>query len=84
MIKKKKEAVVISVRDAGIGIDKIHQQKIFERFYQVGMSHENTLSGLGMGLYIAHQIAVLHDGKLTVESEKGKGSTFSLTLPLTV
>jgi signal transduction histidine kinase len=65
-----------------VGIDKEDRDRIFERFYQVTTSPDSAASGLGMGLYIAHQIIMLHKGHLLVESEKGKGSTFSFVLPL--
>lgn len=73
--------VLVSVRDFGIGIDKKHQKKIFERFYRVSGSVETTFPGLGIGLYISSEIIRRHGGKLYVESTKGKGSTFSFTLP---
>lgn len=81
IVKKHKE-VVLSVKDDGVGIDKEDKERIFERFYQVTTSPDSAASGLGMGLYIAHQIIMLHKGHLLVESEKGKGSTFSFVLPL--
>jgi signal transduction histidine kinase len=77
-----KDRVVIQVRDYGVGIAKVHQNKIFERFYRVNDSHENTFPGLGMGLYIACAIVKHYAGTITVESEEGKGSTFSVSLPV--
>jgi PAS domain S-box-containing protein len=82
LISKKAKAVTLGVKDKGIGIGKEHKDRIFERFYQVTSAPDSAASGLGMGLYIAHQIVMLHKGQLFVESEKGKGSTFSFTLPL--
>jgi signal transduction histidine kinase len=76
------DRVVIQVRDYGVGIAKVHQNKIFERFYRVNDSHENTFPGLGMGLYIACAIVKHYAGTITVESEEGKGSTFSVSLPV--
>lgn len=73
------ESVHIAVRDYGIGIPKTAQQHIFDRFYRVD---NKTIPGLGMGLYIAHEIVQYHGGKLTVESEEGKGSTFVISLPI--
>jgi len=72
----------MSVQDFGIGIAKEHQHKIFERFYQVTDPEENTYPGLGIGLYISCQIVKRHGGQLWVESEKGEGATFHVTLPL--
>lgn len=75
--------VFCSVKDFGMGIPKDQQQRIFERFYRVGGNTENTYSGLGLGLYISAEIVKRHHGKLTVQSEYGKGSTFQFELPLT-
>ncbi len=72
----------VSVQDFGIGIAKEHQLKIFERFYQVTDPEEKTYPGLGIGLYISCQIVKRHGGQLWVESEKGEGATFHVTLPL--
>ncbi len=81
-MKKEKPNVVISIQDYGIGIPKELHQKIFERFYQVTDSKGYTYSGMGLGLYIAHEIIIKHGGKLWVESEVGIGSTFFFTLPI--
>lgn len=72
----------IGVQDSGIGIDKNHQKKIFDRLYQVTDPKEKTFPGFGMGLYISKEIVKKHKGRIWVESEKGKGSTFYFTLPL--
>jgi PAS domain S-box-containing protein len=77
-----RDCVHISVQDFGIGIDYEHQEKIFERFYQVTDAAEKTYSGLGIGLYISNQIIKRHHGHLWIESEKDKGATFHVTLPL--
>ena len=73
---------IVSVQDFGIGIAKEHQQKIFERFYQVINPEEKTYPGLGIGLYLSHEIIKRHGGSMWLESEKGKGSTFHFSLPL--
>jgi PAS domain S-box-containing protein len=73
---------VVRVQDFGIGIDAIHHQKIFERFYQVTDPEERTYPGLGMGLYISSEIVERHHGRMWVESRKGEGSQFSVSLPL--
>jgi PAS domain S-box-containing protein len=74
--------VVVSVKDFGIGIQKSHQHKIFERFYRVFDSTDKTFPGLGLGLYIASEIVKRHGGKLWVKSNVGKGSTFYFSLPV--
>ena len=73
---------IVSVQDFGIGIAETHQEKIFERFYQVNDDTEKTFPGLGIGLYISSQIVRGHHGRLWVESAKGAGATFYVTLPL--
>ncbi|HSW96344.1 MAG TPA: HAMP domain-containing sensor histidine kinase [Candidatus Saccharimonadales bacterium] len=80
MTKIEKGSVTISVQDFGIGIAKEDQPKIFKRFQRVG--NQNTFGGLGLGLFIAATIMQRHGGKIWVESEEGKGSTFSFSLPL--
>ncbi|MBV9711631.1 MAG: PAS domain S-box protein [Ktedonobacteraceae bacterium] len=81
-IAKEQDEVHISVQDFGIGIAEEHQHRIFERFYQVADSEEQTYPGLGIGLYISCEIVKRHGGKMWVESKKGLGSTFHFTLPL--
>ncbi len=82
IIRPASDIVTVSVRDYGIGIAKEHHSRIFERFYRVTSSHDNTFPGLGIGLYISHEIIQAHEGKIWVESEEGKGSTFFVSLPL--
>lgn len=76
------DSVTVSVKDQGIGIDKKQHLRIFERFYRVQGKSEQTYPGFGIGLFIANEIVVRHEGHMNVESEKGKGSTFSFTLPI--
>ncbi|MDB5133952.1 MAG: domain S-box protein [Mucilaginibacter sp.] len=73
--------VRVSVSDLGIGLSDEQKYKIFERFYRVEDKKSMT-SGLGMGLYISSEIINTHNGKIGVESEFGKGSTFYFDLPL--
>jgi PAS domain S-box-containing protein len=72
--------VSVSVKDFGIGINKEEQQKIFERFYRVGGKSEKTFPGFGIGLFIASSIIQKHNGSISINSEKGKGSEFIFTL----
>ena len=74
--------IAFSVKDYGIGIDKGEQKKIFERFYRAKGKEEQTYPGFGIGLFIANEFVQKHGGRLTVESEKGKGSEFTFTLPI--
>jgi signal transduction histidine kinase len=73
---------VVRVQDFGLGIDEAHQEKIFERFYQVNEPETKHFAGLGIGLYISSEIIKRHKGRIWVESRKGEGSTFSFSLPL--
>ncbi len=75
------EGVVLSVRDRGIGIAKEHQQKIFDSFYQVESGATRRAGGTGLGLAISKMLTELHGGRIWVESEPGKGSTFFVHLP---
>lgn len=75
------DAPVVSVQDFGIGIEQEHIHDIFDRFYRVSDPDEKTYPGLGIGLYISHEIIKRHGGTLSVESKKGHGSVFSFTLP---
>ena len=77
-----KKNVVISVQDFGVGIEKEHLNLVFERFFRVADPVINTFSGLGLGLYIASEIVRRQNGKIWVNSEKGKGSTFYVSLPI--
>lgn len=72
---------IVSITDLGIGLSEDQKKHIFERFYRVEDKKFLT-SGLGMGLYISSEIIKSHGGELRVSSEYGKGSTFSLELPL--
>ena len=72
----------IEVSDTGKGIDNIHLPRIFERFYVADPSRNKTKSGTGLGLAIVKHIIQLHKGRITVQSELGKGTTFSIYLPL--
>jgi signal transduction histidine kinase len=71
----------ISVSDTGIGITPADQPKIFEEFRQVGSDSTHKTEGTGLGLTLAKKFVELHGGRIWVESEAGKGSTFTFTLP---
>lgn len=75
--------VVIRVSDRGIGIPVEHRAKVFEKFYRVSHGLVHTAKGSGLGLAIVQHIVQSHNGTITIESVEGKGSTFSIHLPLT-
>ena len=76
-------AVEISVSDTGIGISPQDQERIFEEFRQVDGDYAHKSEGTGLGLTLAKKFVELHGGKIWVESEVGKGATFTFTLPVT-
>ncbi|MDH7481685.1 MAG: ATP-binding protein [Armatimonadota bacterium] len=75
--------VTISVADQGMGIPKDHLPKVFERFHRVDNRDTREVGGTGIGLYLVKHLVEAHGGKIWVESELGKGSTFTFTLPIT-
>lgn len=66
-----REQAIVSVQDFGIGIDKTHHEKIFERFYQVTDPEERTYPGLGIGLYISREIVARHQGERCLQHAPG-------------
>ena len=75
------DIIEISVTDQGIGIPPAEQQRIFERFYRVDTARSRATGGTGLGLSIVKHICANHGGDVTVWSEEGRGSTFTMRLP---
>lgn len=76
--------VEIAVRDEGPGIASQHLSRIFERFYRVDRARSREQGGTGLGLAIVKHIALVHGGRIEVDSKVGRGSTFRLILPVTL
>ena len=76
------DAVAVSVADTGIGIAAEDQEAVFEEFRQVGDDYARKREGTGLGLALARRLVELHGGTLSLQSELGKGSTFTFTIPV--
>jgi signal transduction histidine kinase len=75
--------VIIEVQDQGIGIESDHISHVFDRFYHLETNAGNLFNGIGLGLAITNQVIKQHNGKLSVESQPGQGSTFTVKLKAT-
>lgn len=73
--------LLINIRDNGIGIDKESQKKLFDKFYRVSTGNVHDVKGFGLGLYYVKNICAAHDWWITVDSDLGKGSTFTISIP---
>jgi signal transduction histidine kinase len=76
------QSVSFTVADEGIGIDATDLPYIFERFYRTARARKEQFAGTGLGLAIVKEIVELHGGEVSVESELGRGSVFTVRLPL--
>ncbi len=76
------EEVVIEIEDNGVGIPRREQKRVFDRFYRVDSLLTRNTEGTGLGLSIAQRIVQAHDGRISVDSVPGKGSTFRVHLPM--
>jgi two-component system phosphate regulon sensor histidine kinase PhoR len=77
-----KDSILIKIQDNGIGMSKVAQKKVFEKFFREHTGDLHNVKGHGLGLAYVKQIVDDHNGQIFVESEKGKGSTFIIKLPL--
>ncbi len=75
------EVAIIKISDTGYGIDPEHIDKIFDRFYRVDMTGSRMYGGTGLGLAIARELAEMHAGRISVTSELGIGTEFTITIP---
>ena len=79
--RREGDRFLISVQDNGIGISRADQRRIFDKFYRVSTGNVHDVKGFGIGLSYVAQVAHLHHGTVTVDSELGHGSTFTVSLP---
>uniref|UniRef100_UPI00404A0037 sensor histidine kinase n=1 Tax=Flavobacterium sp. TaxID=239 RepID=UPI00404A0037 len=77
-----KDFIIIKVKDQGLGMSKVAQKRIFEKFYREHTGDLHNVKGHGLGLAYVKRMVEEHDGEVFVESEKGKGSTFIIKIPL--
>lgn len=82
-MQHEKEKIIIQIADKGIGIPAVDLEQIFQRFYTVDKAHSRKMGGSGLGLSIVETIIEKHFGYITVQSEVGVGTTFTLELPTT-
>jgi signal transduction histidine kinase len=78
-----KDMIKVTVKDRGVGIDSEDLSMLFQRFSRIPNELSQQTSGSGIGLYLSQQLIELHSGKIEVESTKGKGTTFTVTIPKT-
>jgi signal transduction histidine kinase len=81
-VRRGDNSLCIEVEDHGVGISKMEQQKIFEKFYRVHDNEEKKIPGSGIGLTLVREIAQAHKGQASVHSQLGVGSTFQILLPI--
>jgi signal transduction histidine kinase len=81
-VRRDGERVLLSVTDRGIGVAKGEQKKIFEKFYRAENSLVHETKGSGLGLALVQHIMQAHGGSVEIESAPGKGSTFTLVVPM--
>ena len=81
-VRQEDKEIAVSLQDNGCGIEKKYLSRIFERFYVVDKARSRKLGGTGLGLAIVKHIAQVHSGYVTVDSSPGKGSTFTIHLPV--
>ncbi len=81
-LREENKHTTVSISDTGKGIDLNDLPNIFDRFYQSPLNEYRSKEGFGIGLAVVRELVELHDGRIDVESELGKGTTFTITLPL--
>lgn len=80
--EKQDKMVAVNIKDTGLGMNKEAQKRLFEKFYRVKSEKTRQITGTGLGLWITKQLVEKQGGKISVQSEEGKGSTFHFSLPV--
>ena len=83
-LRRKAESVVLAVADTGIGIAAADADQLFERFFRARNATDRAIPGTGLGLAICKGIVDAHGGSITVDSEIDRGTTITITLPITI
>ena len=73
---------MLAVADTGVGIPAADRERIFERFFRTAIARRQAIQGTGLGLTITKAIVEAHHGTITVDSDEGRGSTFTVRLPV--
>lgn len=80
-LKEERHSIMLTVKDHGMGIPRVYQKSIFEKFFRVPQDNVHNVKGYGLGLSYTLQVVKAHKGRITVESEMGTGSSFCVILP---
>jgi len=83
-LTRSKNDVQIAIKDEGVGIAEEHVSQLFQKFSRIGNDVSVLVGGSGLGLYLSKKIIDLHHGSITVSSVPGKGSTFTVIIPVVV
>jgi signal transduction histidine kinase len=83
-LEQRDEQAIITVADEGVGIPEPALPHLFQRFFRAASKDQAETAGMGIGLYVVHEIVTRHGGTVEVTSDEGHGSTFTVRLPLSL
>jgi signal transduction histidine kinase len=81
--REEDQKILVEIKDQGIGISSADQQRLFQPYHRVEQDRQ-SFPGIGLGLAVSKQIVEAHQGRIWIESERGKGSIFKFTIPIEV